>query len=218
MNKSIRRFLAAAAATVVLGLTSFGGAHAAVYQGSWDPPYGSPFATLSWRGDITVFVPQSCVLFSGLRDNATDCSGTATMQMATVELNDTAVAPFYNTLTFNPASMSIQTLLFSGGLLAGLETTMSNWVNDSVLEGVDFALQLTLDGTVHEEGSDGPKLFWRDDVHNGMNNPDQTPTLTFRAGQAPPMPVPEPDSSPLVLGALAVSGWLGRRRTSAAAA
>lgn len=50
-----------AAVSVVAAFGMVSPAQAAVYTGSWDPAYGTPFPDLFWRADATFDVPAACL-------------------------------------------------------------------------------------------------------------------------------------------------------------
>ena len=218
------------AAVAVTACVFAGAAQAAVYNGNWDPAYGSPFTNLNppfinlgWRGKTQVYVPDSCVLVgTGVVNNAADCGGLATVQSALVQLYnvDAAGQPTLKTLTFNPASLTISNLEYFSGNLAGVQSSQSSFVFDNVVENVEFSVQfdfvdVCVEGciTVPRAGAgaldapngttDGPKLFWQDDQGgSGVNS--ITPTITFERV------LPEPAGLALALSALALAGWSRR--------
>lgn len=142
-----------------LALWLAGSAHAAVYTGIWDPPFGSPFtANLGWRGSATFVLPPGCVAGTADLDNLYDCDGGAVVTQATVELYDTdAPESPLGTLVFDVGSLAIQTLRFDDGELIGLATSLSDDIvpaaglgNYGISDTMGFALQFTLEG--------GPRL------------------------------------------------------------
>jgi hypothetical protein len=148
--------------TLVL-LAVFGGsAQAAVYTGVWDPPYGSPFTGLGWRGTADYFVPDSCIP-TGTSDvsNSGACGNEAVVTSAQVELyNIASPSTTISTLIFNASTMIIGTLRYVAGELSQLTTANSNFLNPTedlsafgVGSNTEFSLFFTLTG---------PRLQWRD--------------------------------------------------------
>lgn len=175
MRESITRAARAAlvAVTAVLGFVTT--SHAAVYVGVWDPPYGNAFPNLGWRGEVVIDAPTNCgnsPTFTGIAPCA---PGQAFVTSAFVELYllDTGPSfPTYNTLTFTPSSMNVNSLAFDNGSLLGAVTGRSNWIYDAAMD-VEFALQFAYDGMAvapslpNVPGADtysGPVLWYKDMV------------------------------------------------------
>jgi hypothetical protein len=131
-----------ALAAVAVGTWS--SAQAAVYHGVWDPPYGSPFGTLTtglgWRGAADFYVPESCEVSSGLVDNygnlpfiPGNCGGLGIVTSASVELYQVNSSDQHTlaTLTFDPTSFYVGILRFAEGELTGLLTDFSNRLTPS---------------------------------------------------------------------------------------
>ena len=231
MKKSLYKAVAGRLAAVAVTACVFAGAaQAAVYNGNWDPAYGSPFTNLDpppgsinlgWRGITQIYVPDSCVLAgTGVVNNVADCGGLAAVQSALVQLYDVDALgqPTLNTLNFNPASLTISNLEYLGGDLAGVQSSQSSFVFDDVVEHVEFSVQFDFIFNLCGQGcdvplnagaadapnntTDGPKLFWQDDLRgSGVNS--ITPTIIFSR-------VPEPAGLALALTALAFAGWSRR--------
>jgi hypothetical protein len=191
-----------------------GPAHAAVYTGIWDPPFGNPFtADLGWRGSATFSVPPGCVLGgSGDVDNFYDCDGQAVVTQATVELYDTdAPESPLATLIFDVQTLLIEALRFDDGELVGVSTGLSARVVPAaglglyaIPDTMGFQLQFTLSG--------GPRLGVLD-TECGSRDCE----LVFNDAQNfPPQfrifAVSEPGSAALGGLALALVAGLRRRR------
>jgi hypothetical protein len=162
--RSLRNLLTAA--VVLAG--SWSSANAAVYTGVWDPPYGSPFSTLTtglgWSGTAEFFVPDSCVpsgdalVINPLPVFFGGCGGAAAVTSAQVTLYDIQNPGNNATLTFAPSSFYVGLLAYDNGELEGLLTDFSNLVttgftNFGITPTTEFSLIFTLDG---------PRLAWRD--------------------------------------------------------
>jgi hypothetical protein len=131
----VLRAIAAAAAAVLCSLSP---AQAAFYSGAWDPLYGMPFLggtspigyNLGWRGEVQVFVPDSCAFGSGPRNfgAADPCSQNSYVQSATVDFYDNDNPSLTKgTVTFTTSSMSINALHFLDNELLSLATLPSSW-------------------------------------------------------------------------------------------
>ena len=139
MRAYVERALRTGFAAAALVLGSLSPAQAAFYSGAWDPLYGVPFVggsgspigyNLGWRGEVQVFVPDSCALGSGARNYGvgSTCSQGSYLQSATIELYDsTNPSVTKGTVTLTTTSMSIFALHFVDNELMSLATMPSSW-------------------------------------------------------------------------------------------
>ncbi len=172
-----RSTLAPMLASVVLSsMTS--SAHAAVYSGTWDPPYGTPFTGLGWSGTVLFDVPLS----PPCATSGTSCLGSG----ATAAYLKSAEVLFYDfsdpthttiaSIDWTQAQLStvqINKLLFADGTLADLATGLFPSLNPTLTAEYPagkafggfasdlFALQFVVDQRV-APGSyfSGPRLYW----------------------------------------------------------
>lgn len=168
----IRKWASLAALLLVAlsALVAMTPARATVWVGSWDPQFGYPFTSadgwvqnydLGWSGKVKVD-DAGCVVPGGGGDIAGGCASVVSVTVSLYSVPN--VLPAYNTLTFNPLSLTIGTLRYdnAGKLIAFSTTTESDYVYDSFNlnapngAGTDayFAVQFVLDG--------GPCLFCDD--------------------------------------------------------
>lgn len=138
MLTCLERLLRTATAVAAVALFAVSPARAAFYPGAWDPLYGVPFEgtgsivgfNLGWRGDVTVFVPDSCVPISGPVSYGlfSPCAQSSYVQSAVVELYDNAAPGVtLGTIPVAIASMSVLSLNFNGNQLLSLTTLPSGW-------------------------------------------------------------------------------------------
>jgi len=221
-------------AAVVFGLGVLGTAQSAVYVGTWDPQYGTPFTTaegarvnLGWSGEIKLDVDDSCLVGNGDVTIVGSCG--VSVQYAFAAIYDIADLADNLTLNFDPLSVNVQKLRFSSGNLVGLQTGFfSNFVNDGGfsrggLDPILFALKFVLDEPVEDEF--GAPIFYSGPLlpyarPSGPCTPGEPcgnpnvgtfpPNLQFTL--IPPNTVPLPGTAALVLLALGVAAAVARRR------
>ncbi len=104
-----------------------GSAQAAVYRGSWDPTYGSPFADLGWKATATFDVPAACLgQADGSYGRTGLCAGFSVLSAEVDFYNSTAnsnpdTSPVLESFFLN-TSVPINGIDITGGKLSGLDT------------------------------------------------------------------------------------------------
>ncbi len=199
----------------MLGLVS--SAQAAVYRGSWDPIYGTPFDSLGWKGSATYFLPDDCV---GINGTCTDPD--MAVLSATVQFYDIADPgqTVLQTLEFNP-SVTIYGMDVSETQMTGVDTGFFNPVKGTTpiaqYMGNDYYFSL-----IFHEGQ--AQLFYTSDATTspicaagGFGGPilgvcgysSQIPDVVYTA-----VPVPEASTWMLMAAGLGAVGFAARRRRS----
>jgi hypothetical protein len=128
-------FAAAMTAAALLGAAP---AHAAVYNGSWDPAYGSAFASLGWRGDITFSVDSACLTTASAYNAC--AAGQAQISAVTVEFYDlSAPATTLQSFSFGPLSAVLNGIYLDASKhVIGLDTaTFASFTPSITLDGVN---------------------------------------------------------------------------------
>jgi hypothetical protein len=239
MTRSHFRFLASA----LLGAALLGGAGAqarAIYTGTFDPAYGSPFGNLGWRGTAVFEVDTGClptVGFSGVVATTVGGGCSADVTAATVNFYILPGSTDKARITYAAPDVpvAISRLLYSGGALVGVQTGLFDSLAPVALDGTTtgdmvtmfgnnvptFALDFDLGPTYGDGRYNGPRLYWTrgqgsgciNSTCNGDNDPLKVPTfvITARDGSGP-VSVPEPGSLLLTAAALLAAGAAARRR------
>jgi|GEM_PF-1672701 hypothetical protein len=196
-------------------------AEAAIYQGDWDPAFGSAFPDLGWRGDARVFVPDACQALSGWVFNFGNCSGMKILD-AEVEfysLNDPTEATL-ETLSFDVPSNAVLNVNLDDRQLLGVVGGFPYFIPSTLpLAGgpyTEFLLFFLGDIPVLKFHSDPPgkhNSTWGFSDFTSENRP----TITFRV--VPELQVvPEPGALALLGLGLGMIGLMTRRRSEPSAA
>ena len=112
MINRIGKSLLASLATAVFGFATFGATQAAVYHGTWDPLYGSPYTNLGWRGGTNVNIPLATGCFSN--------GGSTTACLSGAFLQDAEVVFYDFTTNTNLARIDWSTGELSGVSISGI--------------------------------------------------------------------------------------------------
>ena len=215
MFKTLARKLKLGLAVVSIattGLLGAGPANAIVYQGSWDPAFGSAFPDLGWRGEAKFFVPDACADQSGWIFNFESCSSfemkVLSAEVEFYKLSDPDNAAFQETLLFDVPTDAVVAMELTDGILSGILGTFLYSVPSTLaIAGgpyTDFVLFFEGDIARMAYFSDPP----RGKPSFGFSEkypPDGAPFITFRV-------VPEPGTLALLLGGIGLIGVTTRQR------
>jgi len=144
-----------AGALVFLALTLLGAssAQAAVYVGRWDPPFGTIFPDLGWKGSATFILPDDCLGLTGSFANSSPGCGGGGMQVIDAELQ------FYNSTTDPTGSNVLETLhLGAAPLVNGMTISSHDGVTD--LLGAETGFFNPVKGSIAEARFNGNDYYW----------------------------------------------------------
>lgn len=216
--------------TVAIACSIFAvGAHAGNVRGNWDPVFSGQFADTGFRGEVTFYVPNDCLLSTGWKANGS-CGVPGDMDMylidAKVWLYDTSdgVPPFPDLpgmpIDFFPGTQSLDPINLIMGVdvqankVVGLDT---RWIGPedslSSSQAPPF-LSLILTTGFSLEGAD-PGAYLQGCTFVGTEIPVCETSQFELSNTGVVTYTPEPGSLALLLGALG-AGWYVRRRTVAA--
>lgn len=117
LQSRVKKNLLGIVIAVAAALGATGSVQAAVYTGSWDPPYGANtiFPHLGWNGTSTFFIPDTCV-----RTGTVTCAG-MTAGFAQVDLYELGNPSHHEMLNFNQ-TVSVSKMYFTDGQLTGVDS------------------------------------------------------------------------------------------------
>ena len=164
MSVTMKTRVQKALATVAVSVATLCGgsnAQAAVYVGSWDPLFGSPFNAagqlLGWSGSIQMYVPDACLSGTYQTVQASGCNASVDPLQrqhiigASISLYDHDTSAVKATLTLAPSGLypfTLNTVDILNGNVVGMATGYSEpLVPSSTFAGIDayrFALGFSL--------------------------------------------------------------------------
>ena len=188
-------------------------AQAAVFQGDWDPAFGSAFPDLGWRGEATFFVPDACLGIDGWVFNFASCSMSG-MQLLGAEvdfykLSDPNNPAFQETLLYDVPSSAVLAVKIQDGLLQGVlgafDYARSSTLSIAGAPYTDFFLFFQDDIARLKFYTDLPYGKDRFGFSDIVASDGSSPFITFRQ-------VPEPGALALVLLGIALLAVQSSRR------
>ena len=119
LQSRVKKNLLGAAIAVAAALGATGSVQAALYTGSWDPPYGAYtiFPNLGWKGTSTFSIPDTCAV--GTATVPVTCKTAGFAQVDLYELGN----PSHNEiLNFNWTGSDFQMVFNNAGQLIGVDS------------------------------------------------------------------------------------------------
>jgi hypothetical protein len=173
-------------------------AQAAIFQGDWDPAFGSDFPDLGWRGEVDVFIPNACLGLDGWV-SFLQCDGMKILE---------AEVEFYN---LNNPAITLETLFFDVPSEIVFAVNLDEGQLKGLLGGFPYYRETTLDIAGASDNakfhllfvSDIPVLKFSSDEGSGRSDP--LSTITFQL-------VPEPGALALLGLGLGMIGLMMRQR------
>ena len=221
-------------------MTSALPSNAAVFRGSWDPSFGTPYPDLGYRGFADFFVPDEClagdpISGSWISDGDTCSGGGMSLLAATVELFNYTLdpnGPTLGTVVFAPPAVSPDPVLgvfvqfdpstgrnevvgADTSIFGPQSTSTSVYSGNLWLEFVSGQMPIiTLLDTISTLDAVTSGAFLHACLPSDSEEPvpvcQEPQVRTTNPGVVTFQRVPEPGSLALVFGALA-AGWAARR-------
>ena len=210
----IRSVLSVLLLSTAAALGSAGSAQAALYTGSWDPPYGGIFPELGWEASAMFDVPDSCLAI-GTGYNIEISGACAGFEVLSAEVSFYNIAnpgTILNSYALDP-NVIVNGINLLGGDLAGIDTGFFDFfVSELAIAGSgQYSFSLILFG-----GNQAQLIF--------ANPPQTSPGCAFlpvpgascgisaNAAIGVFAPVSEPETLALMLAGLGAIGVVARRR------
>ena len=216
---ALRKTIHQALSVLALVLTAAGAAQASYVVGTWDPPYGTPFTNLGWRGAVTLQAANACLVVPGVVVNNGGFCPLMTVVSATVEFYDTSGPPVtLETLDFTNDVMVTLLSVGAGNQADGFALASTGAVPGThplAMLGstpISFALEVQF-----VPGQSEAVLRWGTASTGellGRNDP-RFPAYLRIATQPEPTGLPEPTTLALTGAALAALALARRRRARA---
>jgi len=227
MQKRIKQAVAGAALLVATTLGAIAPAQAAVYRGTWDPPFGATtiFPDLGWSGTADFFAPDACQGVTGTRTNANPGCGGGQMHVISAEIKFWDIADpstILQTLTVTPSAFINGMTFQSNGPgvdpdLLGVNTGFFDPVQGTIPEAKNYWFHLFFDGDdaflAYTKGeADTPTCIGRPHDENLCGVSQEEAHVTFTPA------IPEPSTYALFGVGLAALWSMRRRLTGPAVA
>ncbi|HEX2542449.1 MAG TPA: FxDxF family PEP-CTERM protein [Caldimonas sp.] len=213
----MRSVLSAVLVGAAAMLCGAGPAHAALYQGNWDPAYGGIFPQLGWQASALFDVPESCLALGNAVNVpiSGSCAGfdvlSAKVELYNVGDSETMLGSY----DLNP-NVNVTGINITGGQLSGIDTGYFGYFVPplSIAGEGEYSFHLILFGgnkaqlvyTKPIETSPGCVPFGVEGAVCGSSQNVATGVFT------PVNAIPEPETYALLLAGLGAVSFVARRR------
>ena len=197
-------------------LGTAGSAEAAVYNGRWDPAYGSIFPSLGWQASAVFNVPDTCLALGNSSNHPISgpCAGFDVLSAQVDFYNVASPATILGSYVLDP-DVIVNGVHIAGGQMSGVETGYFDYFVPTlaIAGGGNYSFSLVLFGgnmaqlIYANPTTTSPVCAYLPVGGATCGDSDNAAIGVFTAA-----PIPEPQTFALILAGLGAMAFMARRR------